>query len=552
MNRQLVIIGMPCWEVTKPFHAVAQVAGVARDAGFNPQVYDVNIDFYNHSGEDEKKLVTEDYNHLWFTEQMPRELWKKHEEWLNAYLDDIAAARPRPTLIAFSVNMSTRFFSVYAARYLKEKLADVPIMFGGVDCFPRERNKAFLAPDGKGQCDIICQGESEIAFREFLQKFGETGDWKTCVPGFAYYDGADMVNTGDTQLPTLREKLPIPAYDQFDLSKYTLKGSLPFFLSRGCVYKCNFCSEGPNFRSYRFRRAEEAFEELAAILPYARKYTDTPTLNLADSIINANIKELKKFVDLIMENGVKIVWSGQGHIHDKMTRELLERMRAAGFVSFFWGMESGSQNVVNLMNKRFSQEVAARIIEDCIEIGIRQHIPMLIGFPGETPEDVADTVAFILRYKDRAGVHIHLPCHIVIRPNSPLYDNYTAFGLADRLGYEWRSADNKNNLSVRIARRFVARQAHGNPELSMEKLVDTEEIKSVKLNDPVVAEDLCRLLREMQTRGGLNETALDQWMRLDKDTPHGREQVYRSVLAALRALREKVRENDRIRHQSVH
>jgi len=436
-----------------------------------------------------------------------------------------------------------------------------------VDCFPGEKNKEFLSRAADAYCDIVCHGESEISFREYLHHFLATGNWKTTVPGFAYYDGDQLVDTGPAELPTLKEKLPTPPLEMFDLSKYTHKGSLPFFFTRGCPFSCQFCSETVNYRSFRFRKAEEAFGELQQILPHAQQHAEVPTLRFSDSIFNAHVRELEKFIDLILEHKIQVRMGGQGHILSQMTTPYLRKLADAGFLSIFWGIESGSQQVVDLMKKAYKVSDARRIIDDCSKLGIRQDIPILIGFPGETPEDVVETAEFMLEYQVKPFIHFHQPAHVIVRKNTPLKLNPAHFGLQTTEDYEWATADGTNTLPIRIARRFILRQVHGNPELSMERLVDTEEIKAIALNASNVAEDLFRMLYALLARGNSaqslgelfgerrpdgrpageelgKEEALARWMQLDKDSAEGRERVYRLVLDCLRTLREAIRSRE--------
>ena len=554
---------MPAWDTAKPFHALAVVAAIARDAGADVTAHDLNIDFFHAVDPAEQESWSEANNRFWLGRDLPRSLWKKHHKWFTQRLD--AIVETQPDLVAFSVNMSTRHMSILAAKYIRRKLPKTPILFGGVDCFPGEGNlNLFLKPRRRHYCNIICQGESEIALPKFLDEFARTGDVHTSVPGFAYYRNGKLVNTGDTELPSLKEDLPVPAYEQFDLSTYTTKGALPFFLTRGCVYRCNFCSERPNFRSFRSRRPEEAFAELQAILPHALPYAKVPTLSLADSNLNANPKMLREFVDLLLQSGIKIKWGGQAHFQEQMTREALEKMAQAGFVSVFWGLETGSQHVVDLMNKMYDQEDARRILRTCDELGIRQVLPIILGYPGEQPGDVVDTIDLILEYKDRPNFKIGLPNLIVVRPNSPLYDSWQDHGLANQNYYDWSTVDGDNTLPVRIARRFVVRQAHSNPSLGVDELTDTEELANIHLNEDPVGRDTFAILAELFTRPGkldefhrLLDTWAQQtqtsapaadaespyqdlWLRLNKDSADGRQRWIQLVLAGLKTFKEFV------------
>ena len=434
---QLALIGMPCWGVSNPFHALAAVGGIARHAGIRCTIHDLNVDFHHELEPEEQAYWGEDRNHLWFEESFPQELWSRYQSGLERRLDAIVGEHA-PTLIAFSVNMSTRFFSIYAARYLKSRYPTIPILFGGVDCFPKEQFTAFIAPSD-GYCDIVCSGEAEIAFRDFLKEFLETGDWRTHVPGFAYYtETRALVDTGTAELPDMKMPIPLPDYDQFDFEKYQHPGALPFYFSRGCPFKCHFCSEFRNFTRYRWRSAEDCFDELLAILPYAQRYSDRPSITCSDSNLNANMRELTKFANLILEHGVKIRWGGQAHLQKNMTTEALELLHRSGFSFVFWGFEHASQDVIDAMEKRYDVATGRRIIDDCRRLGIEQNLPIIIGFPGERPEHIVENAAFILEYKDKSHINIHLPSMLIVRPNSPLYDNYQEFGLTAPLSYEWR------------------------------------------------------------------------------------------------------------------
>ncbi|MBS3735235.1 MAG: radical SAM protein [Phycisphaerae bacterium] len=557
---------MPAWDTDRPFHAVALVAGVMRQEGFSVCAHDVNIDFYRRVDDDEKAMWSEAHNQYWFEPDLPKSLWRKYRRWFADRLDAVLA--DKPALIAFSVNMSTRYLSIYAARYLKKRRPRTPILFGGVDCFPGEaRAESFLDAGRRPYCDVVCQGECEVALPKFLAEFARTGSVRTQVPGFAYRDRRELVDTGDTELPMLDEPLPTPAYDLFDLSKYTQPGSLPFFLTRGCVYRCNFCSERPNFRCFRARRAEEAFAELQAVLPHAQAHAKVPTLSLADSNLNANPKVLREFVDLLLAHGVRIKWGGQAHFQKILTRDFLERMAQAGFVSVFWGLETGSQHVVDLMNKRYDQAEARRILRDCEELGIRQVLPIIIGYPGETPADLVETLDLIFEFSGRPLFKIGLPNLLVVRPNSPLHDDWQSHGLANTRYYDWSTADGTNDLHVRLARRFVARQAHSNPELSLDALADTGEMPQVKLNNEPAAGDLFEICRLLFDRAGCveefarrlrewsgrdrNQPPKDLWKRLDKDGSSGRGKTYELVLAALRRYRQVVAERIAVRRGSA-
>jgi len=564
-RHKLTVLGLPCWGVDQPFHAVALVAAVARDAGIEVSAHDLNIEVFNRADEGDRILWEQSHTRLWFVEEMPLAMWDRYGAWIRQRLDEIVA-RDRPSLVGFSVNLATRFLSLYCARYLKATYPEITVLFGGVDCFPQEKYTAFLEDDQGPSCDILCTGECEVALARFVRELLETGEWRTSVPGFAYRDREGRIRcTGEVELPSLKGRNPVPAYDLLDLSVYRGPGTLPFYLSRGCVYRCHFCSERRNFAPFRWRDAEEAFSELQAVLPLARRWADPPSLALVDSNLNSNLRELRRFVDLLLESKTKIMWGGQAHLSASMTTELLERMAAAGFGSVFWGFEHASQHVIDCMGKEYQQGVARRIIADCRRLGIQQHLPILVGFPGERPSDVAELAEFILEHRDCEGVFLLEPALLVVRRNSTLYDSFEQFGLTtNQLDYEWWLSDETNTLPIRVVRRYVLRQAHGNRDLSLDGLVDTEEILNVALDHEGTGGDLLEVLWHLALRaeavaelvdrvaraagGGpserLPEPSLDGlragWRAVAKDSAAGREWVADLILLMLRRLRQRI------------
>ena len=546
---RIALVIMPAWSVNEPPHGLSVVAALARDAGATFSVHDLNVKFFRHISPEEQRFWRPEEINSWMASPS-RRLWEKYTAWLVAELDAILALKPR--CIAFSVNIWTRYFSENAARHVKRRSPETIVMFGGVDCFIGEYNKAFLHD---GTCDIICQGEAEISFAAFLREFRDSGEWKTRASGFAYFDGAELVDTGRVELPLLDSKMPIPAFEELDLSLYVTRGALPFYFTRGCPFSCRFCSETVNFSSFRCRQPEEAFAEIMAVLPLARTQAEVPTLNFSDSIFNANVKRLEQLTDLILESGVKFVWGSQGHFHPSFSTQLIGKLARAGLTGAFWGFESGSQHVIDLMRKTFKLEDAIRIIRDCSAAGISQALPVLIGYPGETPADLVETLRFMIRFGALPGVQFLQPGEVMVRPNAELFNEYDKYGLTNNTLTGWATADGSNTPATRCVRTFIAHQVHGNTTLCHASLASAHMFEGIDLNDLAVADDLYAVLTEIYRQADA-EAAFAQvlnvpipelaatetwrrWILIDKNDPAVRHDLQETILHALRSLRAK-------------
>lgn len=495
MSPDISIVAMPCWTANQPSHSLAIVGSIAKAAGVVYAVTDLNIRFYRHVSAAERGIWNESVINLWVGD-VACQLWSRHENWLREQIDELL--KPAPRIVAFTVNMWTRYFSVQAARYIKQKAPHTVILFGGVDCFVGEYNQSFL---DEGSCDMICQGEAEIAFAKFLAGLKIHG-WRTSVPGFVYHDeSGKRVNTGRVELPTLKDPLPKNILDAFDLSLYAEPGRAPFFFSRGCPFSCRFCSETTNFTKFRCRVPIEAFDEAVSIATTLRRYADPPTLDFSDSIFNAHVNHLLEFARLVIESGISIHMGAQGHFHNTMTKEVVDTLAKAGFTRIFWGFESGSQRVVDLMKKAFRLSDAVRIIRDCSHAGIHQYLPVLVGFPGETPEDFSETVEFIIQFRETPRLVFFQPSPVLVRTNSELHEHYRDFGLINNEVLHWQDVAGANTYMVRLARCFVASQAQGNADLTPDGTVCLDYL-SQNLNDPAVARDVFHLLRKLFDRSG--------------------------------------------------
>jgi radical SAM superfamily enzyme YgiQ (UPF0313 family) len=219
-------------------------------------------------------------------------------------------------------------------------------------------------------------------------------------------------------------------------------------------------------------------------------------LSFADSLINGSISELEKLCRYIIDEKISVIWGGQIFFRKQMTPEILTLMHQAGCIGLFWGLETGSQKVVDLMRKNYSIEIAMRILDDCHRIGIQNYLPLIIGFPGETPADLAETAHFIDRYRGKA-VFLE-PNQCAVRPNSPLYERYMDFGLAGNAYTAWTMKDKTNTPVIRASRQAIIRAVLKGREFSRDSIIS--ELSAFNLNATIreVADEIDAFLHAWQ------------------------------------------------------
>jgi hypothetical protein len=163
--------------------------------------------------------------------------------------------------------------------------------------------------------------------------------------------------------------------------------------------------------------------------------------------------------DLIIGNRIEITWGGYARVNKWMTPELLRKLKKAGCVYLSYGIESGSQKVLNSMNKGISLKDAALNLRDTTAAGIEAHVNWIVGFPTESWLDFAKSLSFI--YRNRKNISYlnpgQTPCGI---PNdSGLALNPGKFRIAAKpFLKEWRTKFYTNTVIQRKSRLKILRK----------------------------------------------------------------------------------------------
>jgi len=286
----------------------------------------------------------------------------------------------------------------------------------------KERENAFVVVGGphattvpehvlsNTDADVCVVGEGEIAMFELLHLPLHQ------VFNIAYKDSdGKVVRTPQTPLTADIDDFPPPDLDLVDFYRYSRSQTFKYLLgecreatlitSRGCPFNCNFCAQsyiwGGKVRSHSVDRTIEEVETLI------NKYKVELIYILDDTFVISK-ERVYEFCDKIKKLGIK--WHCLNRV-DRCDYDLLRTMKDAGCLQFVFGFESGSNNMLKMMNKKTTVEQAYNAISTCEKVGIRIRGQMIVGFPGETEETVAETAEFITcaEYVDAFGIHIFQP-----------------------------------------------------------------------------------------------------------------------------------------------
>jgi radical SAM superfamily enzyme YgiQ (UPF0313 family) len=271
--------------------------------------------------------------------------------------------------------------------------------------------------------DFALIGEAERTLAMLAQALA-SGQPPDQIPGIVRRRDGQVVCGPEPVFPELDE-VPRPARDlvarAYQEKRYysIMVRNTPvdtLFTSRGCPFHCGFCY---NFRQkYRYRTPDDVVDELTRI-----RERGIRDVEIADDTFTGLRRRALEIFDLIIAEKLDISFRIKSRV-DVFTQELAKKARQAGVYLVAFGMESASQKMLDAMNKKTTVEMNARACELTRKYKMLSHSSWIVGYPGETPETVSETLDFIR--KNRPST-VNLA---VLRP----YPNTDAYRLAASCG----------------------------------------------------------------------------------------------------------------------
>lgn len=262
-------------------------------------------------------------------------------------------------------------------------MADVPIVLGGAgfSIFPQSALQYLDADAG-------LVGEGELTFLMLLDQLKEKGSLSD-IPGL-YLPGSQGEYQPVTSSHQIDFELPSPQTYLELLSAY--KGQdiwIPFQTRRGCPLQCNYCStesiEGLEIREFPVEKVVESLQQFTK--------AGFSQFFFVDNIFNMPYPYAIKLCDALIESKIDIKW--RSIVYPWMIKQdLVEKMAEAGCQDISLGFESGSEKILEIMNKKFNPTEVREIAALFKGAGIRQTGFLLLGGPGETRETVLESLEF--------------------------------------------------------------------------------------------------------------------------------------------------------------
>ena len=246
--------------------------------------------------------------------------------------------------------------------------------------------------------DVVARGEGEQTLME-LADLASNSDLGSLgkVNGISFKKDGKLVRTQDRAFIEDLDALPHPAYHHFQLRGYKFAGKmyLPIITSRGCPFNCAFCLASQMCgRGFRARSPKNVVDELE----WLRDEQGADAFAFYDDTFTFDKKRAFDICDEMIARKMDLPWDCRTRV-DQVTREMLLKMKKANCKLIHYGVESGSQKMLNAMRKGTTVEQNSRALKLTKEVGIGAAISVVVGYPGETPEMLRQTVDFMNKTK---------------------------------------------------------------------------------------------------------------------------------------------------------
>lgn len=389
---KVTLIQCPVWGTYDPPVGLAQLAGCLRNSGHSVCVFDLNIKLYRSRLSNYGNIWAWEQSSFWYNQENVDNFFENNNALIDKYLRQIAGTDAK--IVGFSVSAASKLAALKIARVLKHLDKDIVVVFGGPLFFEERFVKAILKEDA---VDIVIRGEGEFVFLD-LVKVIEAGKDIAACKGLYFREDSQMTYTGDYGPIADLDLLPFMDFSDLSLSDYDDTRHFAFMASRGCIQKCAFCSSRAFWPGYRAMSGERIFKEVEFQKKrLARVNPELAHIDFLDLLFNGNMRSLVTFCELVIRSGLKIFWTANMIIRPEMDSRVIRKMADSGCEHIIFGIESGSQRVLDSMKKHYRIEDADRIIKAMHETGIMVTANFMFGFPGETEEDFQETLDFIKR-----------------------------------------------------------------------------------------------------------------------------------------------------------
>ena len=320
-------------------------------------------------------------------------------------------SKRKPDVVGMTATTLTFKSALQIARIAKEVHPNCVTALGGPHVTFWDEKALQECP----QLDVVVRREGENTMLELVQRIEKGKDYSDVVGTTCRRNGKFVHNPDRPYIEDL-DSLPFPARHLWPMEKLRETEDILYLAtSRGCVYWCEFCTTvRMHGRKYRIRTPKNVVDELE----FLHKTYNVSNFTFCDDAFTVDQTRTEELCRDVLSRGLKIKWNCGTRV-DMLTKELLVKMKEAGCISVWFGVESGSQQVLDAMKKGISPELTTKVFGWVREVGLKPVPNVILGFPGETKKSAWETIKFIEKISpDDVGFYnVATPF-----PGTPMYD----------------------------------------------------------------------------------------------------------------------------------
>jgi radical SAM superfamily enzyme YgiQ (UPF0313 family) len=295
-----------------------------------------------------------------------------------------------PEVVAIYVNLMTKLNVLEIIKFIKLNLHQTKIILGGPEI--RYNANDFL----NFGADYLVIGEGEETSLELIIALNDKRyDEIKNISGLGLKNqNNEIVFTAEREKLKEIDSLPFPGRDKINLQLYLNawkerhgENAISISTMRGCPYTCKWCSRAVYGLSYRRRTPQNVCDELELI----QKEYNPDTLWFVDDVFTISHKWLNEFNDTLKQRNLKIKFECITRA-DRMNEEVIKLLKDTGCFRVWIGAESGSQKVIDLMDRRVDVNQVRKMIKLAQNYKIQAGTFIMLGYPGETEEDIEETI----------------------------------------------------------------------------------------------------------------------------------------------------------------
>jgi anaerobic magnesium-protoporphyrin IX monomethyl ester cyclase len=285
--------------------------------------------------------------------------------------------------------------------------------------------------------DVVITGEAEHTLIEVLEKIQRGKSELSQLKGLVFKNENKLVRTGTRAVTKTPDEFPLPAWDLIDIAPYKKVWierhgyfSINVATTRGCPYKCNWCAKPIYGNAYHMRSPGKVIEELLIL----KERFSFDHVWFCDDIFGLKRSWVKEFADLVRSKGIHFAFKIQSRADLLVQERYVEDLAASGCAEVWMGAESGSQKILDAMDKGTTVEQIRQARQLLKRHGIRASFFLQFGYLGENDADIQSTIELVKEtLPDDIGISVSYPL-----PGTVFYDR-----VRDQLGEKtnWKHSD---------------------------------------------------------------------------------------------------------------